>query len=60
MTEEALLAWDGDRVVGAASYLLPQAENRSLVYLELIVHPQHRRCGIGSRLEHCHRSGKRD
>jgi GNAT superfamily N-acetyltransferase len=48
--EEALLAWDGDRVVGASSYLLPQAENLSLVYLELIVHPQHRRRGIGTRL----------
>jgi GNAT superfamily N-acetyltransferase/RimJ/RimL family protein N-acetyltransferase len=50
LTEEALLAWDGDRVVGAASYLLPQAENLSMVYLELIVHPQHRRGGIGTRL----------
>jgi GNAT superfamily N-acetyltransferase/RimJ/RimL family protein N-acetyltransferase len=50
LTEEALLAWDGDRVVGAASYLLPQAENLSMVYLELIVHPQHRRRGIGTRL----------
>lgn len=48
--EEALLAWDGDRVVGAASYLLPQAENLSMVYLELIVHPQRRRRGIGTRL----------
>jgi GNAT superfamily N-acetyltransferase len=50
LTEEALLAWDGDRVVGAASYLLPQKENLSTVYLELIVHPQHRRRGIGTRL----------
>jgi GNAT superfamily N-acetyltransferase len=50
LTEEALLAWDGDRVVGAASYLLPQVENLSMVYLELIVHPQHRRRGIGTRL----------
>jgi GNAT superfamily N-acetyltransferase len=49
-TEEALLAWDCDRVVGAASYLLPQAENLSMVYLELNVHPQHRRRGIGTRL----------
>lgn len=32
--EEALLAWDGDRVVGAASYLLPRTENLSMVYLE--------------------------
>jgi GNAT superfamily N-acetyltransferase len=50
LTEEALLAWEGDRVVGAASYLLPQAENLSTVYLELIVHPRHRRCGVGTRL----------
>jgi GNAT superfamily N-acetyltransferase len=50
VTEEALLAWDGDRVVGAASYLLPRAENLSMVYLELIVHPQHRRRGIGTWL----------
>jgi GNAT superfamily N-acetyltransferase len=50
LTEEALLAWDGDRVVGAASYLLPQTENLSMVYLELIVHPQHRCRGIGTRL----------
>jgi GNAT superfamily N-acetyltransferase len=50
LTEEALLAWDGDRVVGAASYLLPRAENLNMVYLELIVHPQHRRRGIGTRL----------
>ena len=50
LVEEALLARDGDRVVGAASYLLPQTENLSMVYLELIVHPEHRRRGIGTRL----------
>jgi GNAT superfamily N-acetyltransferase len=50
LAEEALLAWDADRVVGVASYLLPQTENLSLVYLELIVHPRHRRHGIGTRL----------
>jgi GNAT superfamily N-acetyltransferase len=49
-TEEALLAWDDDRVVGAASYLLPQTENLGMAYLELIVHPRHRRRGIGTRL----------
>lgn len=49
-TEEALLAWDGDRVVGAASYLLTEAENRSTVYLDLVVHPQYRRRGIGTSL----------
>jgi GNAT superfamily N-acetyltransferase/RimJ/RimL family protein N-acetyltransferase len=50
LTEEALLARDGERVVGAASYLLPQTENLSMVYLELIVHPQYRCRGIGTRL----------
>jgi len=50
VTEEALLAWDGDQVVGAASYQLPQTENLSLIYLELIVHPQLRRRGIGTSL----------
>jgi GNAT superfamily N-acetyltransferase len=48
--EEALLAWDGDRVTGAASFVLPQAENRSTLHLELIVHPRHRRRGVGTRL----------
>lgn len=49
-TEAALLAWDGDRVVGAASYQLPQSENVGMVYLDLVVHPQYRRRGIGTRL----------
>ncbi|WP_027344013.1 GNAT family N-acetyltransferase [Hamadaea tsunoensis] len=49
-TEEALLAWDGDRVVGAASYLLPQAENLGTVHLELIVHPRERRRGVATEL----------
>jgi GNAT superfamily N-acetyltransferase len=50
LTEEALLSWDGDRVVAAASYVLPQTENLSMVYLDLIVHPQHRCGGIGTAL----------
>lgn len=50
LTEEALLAWDGERVVGAASYLLPQTENLSTVYLQLVVHPQHRCSGVGTSL----------
>jgi GNAT superfamily N-acetyltransferase len=49
-TEEVLLAWDGDRVVGAASYQLPQSENPSLMYLDLLVHPQYRRRSIGTGL----------
>ena len=44
----ALLAWEGGRVVGAASYQLPQSEN--LMYLDLVVHPQYRCRGIGTRL----------
>ncbi|RZU13396.1 acetyltransferase (GNAT) family protein [Kribbella rubisoli] len=48
--DPALLAWDGDRVVGAASYQLPLSENLRLMYLDLIVHPQYRRRGIGTRL----------
>jgi GNAT superfamily N-acetyltransferase len=48
--EEALLVRDGDRVVGAASYLLPQTATASTVHLELIVHPRHRRRGIGTSL----------
>jgi GNAT superfamily N-acetyltransferase len=50
LAEEALLVRDGDEVVGAAAYLLPQAENVSMVYLELIVHPQHRHRGVGTKL----------
>jgi GNAT superfamily N-acetyltransferase len=48
--EGALLAWDGDRVVGAASCLLPRTENRNTTYLDLVVHPRHRRRGIGTAL----------
>jgi GNAT superfamily N-acetyltransferase len=50
LREEALLAWEGDRVVGAASYLLPQSENLGTLYLEVVVHPQYRRRGIGTGL----------
>jgi GNAT superfamily N-acetyltransferase len=49
-TEEALLARDGDRVVGGASCVLPQTENLGVVSVELVVHPEHRRRGIGTRL----------
>ncbi|MGN9914199.1 GNAT family N-acetyltransferase [Phytohabitans sp. LJ34] len=59
-TEEVLLAWDGDRVVGAASYLLPQAQNLSVVHLDLVVHPRHRRRGIGTGLlEHVYAAARR-
>ncbi|MER7246417.1 GNAT family N-acetyltransferase [Kribbella sp. NPDC000426] len=48
--DPTLLAWDGDRVIGAASYQLPQTENLRLMYLDLVVHPQYRRRGIGTEL----------
>ncbi|MFC9687525.1 GNAT family N-acetyltransferase [Kribbella sp. NPDC056951] len=50
VSEEVLVAWDGGRVVGVASYQLPQLENLGLVYLELMVHPRYRRRGVGSGL----------
>ncbi|WP_350276529.1 GNAT family N-acetyltransferase [Kribbella sp. HUAS MG21] len=50
VTEEALLAWSGGRVVGVASYQLPRTENLGKLDLELIVHPQYRCRGIGTRL----------
>jgi GNAT superfamily N-acetyltransferase len=48
--EEALLVRDCDRVVGVASYQLPAMENLAKLDLQLIVHPQYRRRGIGTRL----------
>lgn len=41
-------AYDGDRMVGAAEYILPLLDNTDKVYLEVHVAPQHRRLGIGS------------
>jgi GNAT superfamily N-acetyltransferase len=48
--EEVLLVWDGEQVVGAASCGLPQAENLGVLDLELVVHPRHRRRGVGTEL----------
>ncbi|WP_433165351.1 GNAT family N-acetyltransferase [Kribbella sp. CA-247076] len=44
------LVWEGERVVGAADCQLPQAENRAVLFLDLVVHPEFRCRGIGSRL----------
>ncbi|GAB2606267.1 N-acetyltransferase [Paractinoplanes abujensis] len=49
-TEQVLLARDGDQVVGAACCSLPGNGAASTVGLELVVHPQFRRRGIGSGL----------
>jgi len=48
--EEAVLAWDGDRVIGAASCLLPIGGAATTAHLDLVVHPRHRRRGLGTRL----------
>jgi GNAT superfamily N-acetyltransferase len=50
MTERALLASADDAVVGFASATLPSLENTGTLYLDLRVHPDHRRRGIGTRL----------
>ena len=50
MTERALLASEDDAVVGFASARLPTLENTGTLYLDLCVHPDRRRRGIGTRL----------
>jgi len=50
MTEHALLALEDDAVVGFASATLPTLENTGTLYLDLRVHPDHRRRGIGTQL----------
>ena len=52
LPEEALLARDGDQLVGVASCLLPQLDNTDMLHLDLRVHPRHRRRGIGTALLH--------
>jgi GNAT superfamily N-acetyltransferase len=47
---ESLLVWDGDEVIGAASLLMGTQENRTNASLELVIHPDHRRRGHGTRL----------
>lgn len=43
-------AYDGDRLVGAAEFILPLLDNTDKVYLEVQVAPRNRRRGIGSEL----------
>jgi GNAT superfamily N-acetyltransferase len=40
----------GDTVVGALRLLLPVLDNTTVAYVDLAVHPEHRRRGIGSAL----------
>ncbi len=40
----------GDTVVGALRLLLPVLDNATVAYVDLAVHPEHRRRGIGSAL----------
>jgi GNAT superfamily N-acetyltransferase len=44
------VAWEQDQVVGATVLRLPYLENTSIGYVDLEVHPAHRRRGIGSAL----------
>jgi GNAT superfamily N-acetyltransferase len=46
-----LAARDGDRVVGAARLELPQKDNPHLCEVLLMVHPEHRRRGVGRALD---------
>ena len=40
----------GDTVVGALRLLMPVLDNTAVAYVDLAVHPEHRRRGIGSTL----------
>lgn len=40
----------GDTVVGALRLLLPVLDNTTVAYVDLAVHPEYRRRGIGSAL----------
>jgi GNAT superfamily N-acetyltransferase len=48
--ETAFLAWQDGQLVGSASALLPMIDNTETIYLDLQVHPEHRRRGIGTAL----------
>jgi GNAT superfamily N-acetyltransferase len=47
---ERYVARRGDTVVGALQYSMPNQDNQHLLELELEVHPDHRRQGIGTAL----------
>lgn len=47
---ERYVARRGDTVVGALQYSMPNQDNQHLLELELEVHPEHRRRGVGTAL----------
>jgi GNAT superfamily N-acetyltransferase len=49
-SEPRWLAYDGDRPVGAGSLQLPQLDNLDNAWAEIVVHPAHRRRGVGRAL----------
>ncbi|HEY2796100.1 MAG TPA: GNAT family N-acetyltransferase [Micromonosporaceae bacterium] len=50
LDESALACYLDGRMVGVASIMMPTRENTNTIYLELNVHPDYRRRGIGSAL----------
>lgn len=43
-------AYDGDDMVGGAALMIPQLDNLDKVYGVVVVHPAHRRRGVGGRI----------
>ena len=50
MARHALIAIDGDDVIGAAAYELPLLEDLDVAWVNVLVDAQHRRRGVGSAL----------
>jgi GNAT superfamily N-acetyltransferase len=51
ITRRLLVAYDGDRVVGSASVMLPALDNLDKIYVHIVVHPNERGRGVGTALE---------
>ncbi|MGH3750907.1 MAG: GNAT family N-acetyltransferase, partial [Micromonosporaceae bacterium] len=47
---EHWVAREGHQIIGAAEIKFPQLDNKDNAWLELMVHPEHRRRGVGSAL----------
>lgn len=48
--QQPLACWDGDRMVGVQHLSFPMLDNTHLAVSEALVHPDHRRRGIGTAL----------